>query len=66
MPFPLTLSLSLWERESTDSATEFVGAIRPPYALELFPDWPIVLPVPEGEGRGGGEGFVVTTTVSNF
>ena len=48
--FPLTLTLSLGEREQLSSTWE--------YSLdsEHFPALPTVLPLPKGEGWGEGEG----------
>jgi hypothetical protein len=48
--FPLTLTLSLGERERLSTAWD--------YSLdgEYFPALPMVLPLPKGEGRGEGEG----------
>ena len=48
--FPLTLTLSLGEREQLSTARK--------YSLnsEHFPALPMVLPLPKGEGWGEGEG----------
>jgi hypothetical protein len=48
--FPLTLALSLRERERLSTAWEY------PLNGEHYPALPMVLLLPEGEGRGEGEG----------
>ena len=52
VPFPLTLTLSLREREQPGSMCENSNRAR--YAGRLAP----VLPLPEGEGWGEGEATV--------
>jgi hypothetical protein len=56
--FPLTLALSLGERERLSTAWE--------YSLngEHLPALPIALPLPKGEGWGEGEGRILLNSHS--
>ena len=48
-PFPLTLALSLRERERPSPRWDEL------LSGEILPAWPSVLPLPKGEGPGEGE-----------
>jgi hypothetical protein len=54
-PFPLTLALSLGEREPRSPAFEY------PKRLGLDGKREMVPPLPKGEGRGEGEDSVLTS-----
>ena len=61
--FPLTLTLSLGEREHQPSSS-FSSSVRPAnpahcFALRLD----TILPLPQGEGRGEGEGIELQPAV---
>jgi hypothetical protein len=56
VPFPLTPTLSLGEREAR---SPFIEHNRPARFADTLPKF---LPLPKGEGRGEGEGHVLLGT----
>jgi hypothetical protein len=58
MPFPLTPTLSLGEREFGGSALEPSEALESTHTFRCPPKRPAFFPLPGGEGQGEGEGIV--------
>jgi len=58
--FPLTLTLSLREREQEESAWYLARTCLANSGRGVIARWWSILPLPEGEGRGEGEAAVAT------